>query len=237
MVTVGGLIEHSQERYLAAFTVFVAALETSQEHYRLSYGSKVPDSTLCEAGTDVRVLGIGSGSGGIDIVILKKLLQRHNSMYNRVVEPSGEMIERYKTLVRGDTSLGAVKFDWRQLTAEEYFKTKEDTKFHLIHAVHVLYHVDDPYATLRDMWEQLADGGCMLVAMESDKSDWGNLGHKLKDTFGQGDHDHLKRSFRMSGDVKQWLDTAGISYVTAEDENNINVTEFLRRTRRREGCF
>ncbi|XP_035674042.1 histamine N-methyltransferase-like [Branchiostoma floridae] len=94
--------------------------------------------------------------------MLKKLLQCHSSVYNRVVEPSEELIEEYKALAREDASLGAVNFDWRQQTAEEYFQTKDDTKFHLIHASHVLYYVEDPDATLRNMWEQLEDGGYML---------------------------------------------------------------------------
>ncbi|XP_019643199.1 PREDICTED: histamine N-methyltransferase-like [Branchiostoma belcheri] len=186
----------------------------------------VPDTVLCEPGAAVRVLGIGSGSGEIDSVILKKLLQRHNSVYSRVVEPSEDMIGRYKSLVREDASLGAVKFDWRQQTVEEYFTTEEDTKFHLIHAIHVLYYVEDLHATLRNMWEQLADGGCLFVAMQSDKSGWGKLGHKLSETFVQGDH--LKTPFCRSGDVKQCLDAMAISYVTSEEESHINVTECLK---------
>ena len=71
--------------------------------------------------------------------------------------------------MREDTSLGAVKFDWLQQTAEEYFQTKDDTKFHLINAVHVLYYVEDLVATLRNMWEQLADGGYIFIAMQSGK--------------------------------------------------------------------
>ncbi|XP_019642590.1 PREDICTED: histamine N-methyltransferase-like [Branchiostoma belcheri] len=164
--------------------------------------------------------------GEIDSVIVKKLLQRHNSVYNRVVEPSGEMIERYKSLVREDTSLGAVKFDWRQQTVEEYFMTKDDTKFHLIHAIHVLYHVEDLHATLRNMWEQLADGGYMFVAMESEENGWAKLWHKLTETFVQGDR--LKTSLRHSGDVKQCLDAMDISYVTSEYETSVNVTECVK---------
>ncbi|XP_066279131.1 histamine N-methyltransferase B-like [Branchiostoma lanceolatum] len=209
------------------FREFAAAFEVSREHYSLSYEGKVPDSVLCDAGTDVRVLGIGSGTGNMDRSILKKLLKRHASVYNRVVEPSEEMIAQYKTLAREDKSLSAVKFDWRQQTAEEYFfQTKEDTKFHLVHAVHVLYNVDDIHATLRNMWEHVADGGFMMVAMESEKGQLGKLYHKMWDDFGQGDR--LKTSIRTSGDVRQWLDGKGISYVTSEDEINLNVTECFK---------
>ncbi|XP_078597513.1 histamine N-methyltransferase-like [Branchiostoma floridae x Branchiostoma japonicum] len=223
MAKVGRLIKYSVERYLAGFTSFAAAFETRKDISDRSYESLVPDTLPCEPGTDLRVLGIGSGSGGADCVILKKLLQRHDSVYNRVIDPSEDMIKQYKALVREDSSLGAVKFDWRQQTAEEYFQTKEDTKFNLIHAIHVLYNVEDHDATLRNMWEQLADGGYMMIAMESDKRGMGKLWYKLWEEFGQGDR--LKTELRTSGDVRQWLDTRNISYVTSVNERNINVAE------------
>ncbi|XP_078686483.1 histamine N-methyltransferase-like isoform X1 [Branchiostoma floridae x Branchiostoma belcheri] len=221
-----GQLKLSPERYFACFRAWRAAIEVSMDNYYRFFGPNVPDTVLCEPGAALRVLGIGSGSGEMDSVMLKKLLQRHNSVYSRVVEPSEEMIGRYKSLVREDASLGAVKFDWRQQTAEEYFTTKEDTKFHLIHAIQVLYHVEDLHATLRNMWEQLADGGCMFIAMLSDKSNMGNLQRKLTDTFVQGDR--LKTSLCHSSDVKQWLDAMAVSYVTSENEVNINVTECLK---------
>ncbi|XP_078673509.1 histamine N-methyltransferase-like [Branchiostoma floridae x Branchiostoma belcheri] len=229
---VGRLINSSPERYLASMTAIRAAYGHGQMNRRADYyhtfGAMVPDSVLCEPGTDLRVLGIGSGSGDVDSVILKKLLQRHDRVYNRVVEPSGELLEQYKTRMRDDTSLAAVKCDWRQQTAEEYFQTKGDTKFHLIHAVHVLYHVDDFHATLRNMWEHLADGGCMLVAQKSGKDAGGRLYYKLWDEFGQGDR--LKTSLRTSVDVEQWFDAAGIEYVTSGDGHgwNIDISECFR---------
>ncbi|XP_078597514.1 histamine N-methyltransferase-like [Branchiostoma floridae x Branchiostoma japonicum] len=136
------------------------------------------------------------------------------------------MIERYKALVREDTSLAAVEFDWRQQTAEEYFQTKDDTKFNLIHAIRVLYNVEDHDATLQNMWEQLADGGDMIVAMQSDRSVKGKLWYKLWEEFGQGDR--LKTELRTSGDVRQWLDTRNISYVTSVNEMDTNVTECFK---------
>ncbi|KAI8484311.1 hypothetical protein Bbelb_379090 [Branchiostoma belcheri] len=219
MSKVGRLLDLSPERYVAGFRAFLATYETETDDNYKSFGGMFPDSVLCEPGADLCVLGIGSGSGETDSDILKKLLQRHDSVYNRVVEPSEEMIGRYKALVREDTSLSAVKCDWRQQTAEEYFQkfqTKADTKFHL----------KDLYATLRNMWEQLADGGYMLVGMESDKSDWGKMEYKLRELFGQ--HDSPTTSFGTPADIKHWLDEMDISYVTSEDEIKMNVAECFK---------
>ncbi|CAH1263637.1 HNMT [Branchiostoma lanceolatum] len=223
MLTVGRLVCHS-ERYKLCLRAFVATTETN---LYLSYGSKVPDTTLCESGA-VRVLGLGCGAGEFDSIMFKKLLQRHSSVYNRVVEGSGEMIEKYKALVQEDRSFSAVECDWRQQTMEEYFhgQTKEDTKFHLVHAAHVLYHVDDLHDTLRNMWEQLTDDGYMLVIMETDTNDVWKLRETFFEEFGQGDR--LKTSYRTSSDVKQWLDTRGISYNISEYEINIKVAECFK---------
>ncbi|XP_035672501.1 histamine N-methyltransferase B-like [Branchiostoma floridae] len=95
------MVHHSHERFSASLRAWQAAVETRKDDmYQMSYKAKVPDSILCEPGTDLRVLGIGSGSGEADSVILKKLLQRHSSVYNhRVVEPSGELLTRYKVRI------------------------------------------------------------------------------------------------------------------------------------------
>ncbi|XP_035695840.1 uncharacterized protein LOC118429464 [Branchiostoma floridae] len=76
------------------------------------------------------------------------------------------------------------------------------------------------------MWEQLADGGHMVVEIKSDNGVGGRLYYKLWAEFGDGDR--LKSVFRMSCDVKQWLDKMDISYVTSEEETNIDVTECFK---------
>ncbi|XP_035677206.1 histamine N-methyltransferase-like [Branchiostoma floridae] len=179
----------------------------------LSYRSLVPGSILHDVEADLRVLGIGSGSGEADSIFLKKLLQSHSRVYSRVVEPCGERIEQFKALVREDPSFGGVKFDWCHQTAEEYFQNGESTKFHLLHAVHVLYFVEDLHATLRDMWEQLVEGGHMLIILEADKGTVWELREHFWKCFGHGDR--LKTPIRTSGDVRQWLDAMGIRYVTS----------------------
>ncbi|XP_035686850.1 histamine N-methyltransferase-like [Branchiostoma floridae] len=229
MENFGRLVKDFPEQYLTCFKAYKASIEKKdRDNFNHFYRSTALDAILCDSGTDARVLGIGSGSGEVDSIILKKLLQRHNSVYNRVVEPAEDLIERYKARVREDTSLQAVEFDWRQQTAEEYFLTEEPvtTTFNLVHAVHVLYHVKDLHATLRNMWEQLADGGHMVVQIKSDNGVGGRLYDKMWEHFGEGDR--LKSVFRMSCDIKEWLDNMGIGYDTSEEDTNINVTECFK---------
>ncbi|XP_019637254.1 PREDICTED: histamine N-methyltransferase-like [Branchiostoma belcheri] len=164
MLQVGRLIRDSPVRWEAAYKAFLAATETTRPRAYLEFlEDNIPIPTPRQEGAAVRVLSIGSGSGEVDSAILRKILQRQSSVYNRVVEPSGEMLKDFKALVQHDTSLGAVKFDWRQQTAEEYFSQSDGTKFDLAHAVHALYFVDDHDATLRNMWEQLDEEGHLFV--------------------------------------------------------------------------
>eukprot|EP00058_Branchiostoma_floridae_P027865 XP_002613356.1 hypothetical protein BRAFLDRAFT_68341 [Branchiostoma floridae] len=206
MLKVGKLIKDSPVRWDAAYKVFVGAFETARPRwYEEFLENNIPVPTPQQEGGDVRVLSIGSGSGETDNVVLKKIMQSRSSVYNRVVEPSAEMLRDFKT-------------------AEEYFSDSDGTKFDLAHAVQVLYHVDDHHVTLRNMWEQLADGGHLFALLLSDKRGMGRLFHEIWKWFPHGD-DRLRTSLRSSGDVKRSLESSGISYVIAEDEHDVNLAE------------
>ncbi|XP_078593000.1 histamine N-methyltransferase-like [Branchiostoma floridae x Branchiostoma japonicum] len=225
MLKVGKLIKDSPVRWDAAYKVFMSACETARPRFYEEFlENNIPVPTPRQDGGDVRVLSIGSGSGEADSVILKKIMQSRSSVYNRAVEPSAEMLRDFKAMVQQDTILGTVKFDWRQQTAEEYFSDSDGMKFDLAHAVQVLYHVDDHHATLRNMWEQLDDGGHLFALLLSDKRGMGRLFHEIWKWFPHGD-DRLMTSLRSSGDVTRSLESSGISYVIAEDEHDVNLAE------------
>ncbi|KAI8507187.1 hypothetical protein Bbelb_145670 [Branchiostoma belcheri] len=227
MLKVGRLIKDYPVRWEAGYKAFLAATETSRPRaYEEFLEDNIPIPTPRQEGAAVRVLSIGSGSGEVDSAILRKILQRQSSVYNRVVEPSGELLKDFKAMVQRDASLGAVKFDWRQQTAEEYFSDSDGTKFDLVHAIHVLYHVKDHHATLRNMWEQLAEGGHLFVFVLSDKRGLGKMHHE-KWFFPHG-NDRLRTSIRTSGDVTCSLQSLGISFVITEQEQYINVAECFK---------
>ncbi|XP_078695813.1 histamine N-methyltransferase-like [Branchiostoma floridae x Branchiostoma belcheri] len=230
MLKVGRLIRDSPVRWEAAYKAFLGATETTRSRAYLEFlEENIPIPTPRQEGAAVRVLSIGSGSGEVDSAILRKILQRQSSVYNRVVEPSGEMLKDFKALVQHDTSLdAAVKFDWRQQTAGEYFSESDGIKFDLAHAVHALYFVDDHDATLRNMWEQLAEGGHLFVLALTDKRGLGKLYHETWNWFPHG-NDRLTTTLRNSGDVRRSLDSLGINYViTDEQEQYVNVAECFK---------
>ncbi|KAI8505846.1 hypothetical protein Bbelb_161990 [Branchiostoma belcheri] len=81
--------------------------------------------------------------GEADSVVLRKLQEIHHNTHVIVVEPSEDYITEYKELVEHEPHIGRLTFDWLQQRAEEYFSQEAGEKCHLIHAIHVLYHVDD----------------------------------------------------------------------------------------------
>ncbi|XP_035673861.1 histamine N-methyltransferase-like [Branchiostoma floridae] len=225
MLKVGRLIKDSPVRWDAAYKVFMGACETARPRYYEEFlENNIPVPTPQQEGGDVRVLSIASGSGEADSVILKKIMQSRSSVYNRVVEPSREMLRDFKAMVQQDTSLSAVKFDWRQQSAEEYFSDSDGTKFDLAHAVQALYFMDDHHATLQNMWEQLADGGHLFALLVSDERGMGKLYREVWKWFPHG-NDRLTTCLRTSSDVTRSLESSGISYVIAEDEHDINLAE------------
>ncbi|XP_035673732.1 histamine N-methyltransferase-like [Branchiostoma floridae] len=99
MLKVGRLIKDSPVRWDAAYKVFMGACETARPRFYEEFlENNIPVPTPQQEGGDVRVLSIGSGSGEADSVILKKIMQSRSSVYNRVVEPSGEMLRDFKVL-------------------------------------------------------------------------------------------------------------------------------------------
>ncbi|XP_078665467.1 histamine N-methyltransferase-like [Branchiostoma floridae x Branchiostoma belcheri] len=227
MLKVGRLINDAPLRWSAAYKELYRAV-VELRLYEEFWQKNVPIPTPHREGTGVRVLSIGSGSGEVDSTILKKIMQNQSSVnvYSRVVEPSAERLREFKDLVQQDTSLSAVKFDWRQQTVEEYFSESDGTKFDLAHAIQVLYHVHDHHATLRNMWEQLADGGYLFALLLSDKIGQGKLQHEMWKWFPhEKNKDRLQTSHITSGDVTRSLESMGISYVIAEGDVDINIAE------------
>ncbi|GCB68810.1 hypothetical protein scyTo_0005365 [Scyliorhinus torazame] len=124
------------------------ACEQSNEHQCLK---RFIDETLPHViarigkngGSSLEVLGIGSGSGEIDIEILGKIQLQHPglSIHNEVVEPNPKQISKYKALVEEKCSGLNISFRWNQMSSEEYERQNkeknESKKFDFIHMIEV----------------------------------------------------------------------------------------------------
>ncbi|XP_038075164.1 histamine N-methyltransferase-like [Patiria miniata] len=173
---------------------------------------------------ELRVLGVGSGSGEQDCVMLEQLKKRFSLVNNRVVEPSDKMLVQYKALAQYKThELQGVECDFRQQTLEQYQKAGDATKFHFISAVHCMYYLDDYDSSLEYLYNCLIPGGAILVILKSENNGW----NRFLDRFPE-----LRRGGCeiTSADIRNSLDRRGIPYLQYHQPNGLDVTKCFDET-------
>ncbi|XP_070574868.1 histamine N-methyltransferase-like [Ptychodera flava] len=116
-----------------------------------------------------RYLGVGSGSGDSDVVILTQLAKRLPRIEATITEPSDKMIANFKSAISesGNDALQKIKFTWNQATIEEYMKMPQDTKFHCIFLCGVLAYFKDVDQVVQYLYSILADNGTILIVTEA----------------------------------------------------------------------
>ncbi|XP_022095823.1 histamine N-methyltransferase-like isoform X2 [Acanthaster planci] len=134
------------------------------------------------------MLGVGSGSGEVDLAILRALLPHHLRVSTTVIEPDPSQIGLYRELM-ADSELSGATFEFHQQTSSEFMmeNSGNNKTFDLIHMVHVLYHIEkrDLEETLSHYYKSLSPGGMMIIAYESDKSSLARI-RKVLQPFKRG---------------------------------------------------
>lgn len=132
-------------------------------------------SKRCQSADPLKVLGIGSGAGNIDCAMVEQLLPTFPRVTNTIVEPSEAQNDLFKNLVKEkEDILKGASFEWRTETSDQYLDRVfsceggvQPPKFHLIHAVHVLYYAADLKQTLKRLHDMLEDGGLLFIIILS----------------------------------------------------------------------
>ncbi|XP_071810616.1 histamine N-methyltransferase-like [Apostichopus japonicus] len=171
-------ISHDPSYYSKAFNVFV---RHSTEHQMIAtWAETIFPRTVVEKipiskhnrEKKLEILGFGSGTGDLDFKMIAQLLKKFPSISNTVVEPNPDHIVEYKKLVDSKSFGSDVDFNWRQQTWQEYYKECQQPnkvkKFHFISAIHSLYYVEDPEATILDIVSCLDEGGILLLVLISE---------------------------------------------------------------------
>ncbi|XP_022103963.1 histamine N-methyltransferase-like [Acanthaster planci] len=214
---------HDTDRYLLSLKAFSAACGKfaiyDQWVETIFQQTVVPQlkGALDEQG-ELRVMGVGSGSGEMECKLFVKFLQHFPRINICAVEPLQEQLVKYQALTKSKTSdLRGVNFEWRQQTIEEYEKVEEPTKFHFIVAVHSVYYFDNLEDSLMYLHSILEPGGVTVVVIMSDDSGY----------FRYWDHFrpfHDKYNFISSADVRSILDRHTIPYSQQHQPSHVNIT-------------
>ncbi|KAJ7992793.1 hypothetical protein DPEC_G00282380 [Dallia pectoralis] len=221
-------LSEDEDRYMKSFQLF---LECSSEHQCMQdfIHIMLPD-ILASIGTgkaNVNVMGVGSGTGKIDLEMLAKLHLKHPAVTitNQVVEPSAQQIHMYKVLVSQNPNLDFIKFIWNKMTAAEFenhwnqnnFKEKMD----FIHMIQMLYYVKDPVATVSFYQSLLNENGKLLIILVSGKSGWGKLWGNFRVQLCNPEISQ----YVTSGDIKAYMDDNAVNYQNFQLPSQLDITE------------
>ncbi|XP_068188032.1 histamine N-methyltransferase-like [Antennarius striatus] len=215
------------QRYHKTYQVY---LERSNKVQHMQDFSKnlLPDIMLStiKGKSQINVMGVGGGSGELDLEMLSALHLKNPNMIvdNEVVEPVAQQITKYKELVSQTPGLDHMKWNWNIMTIQEFekdWKEKERTKkFDFIHMFEALYYVKDREATVRFLQSLLNKNGKLLIGMMVGDSGWAKLDKTYSHRFYQSGG-----SYGVIDEVKQYLDSKGVSYQSYLLPSEIDITE------------
>ncbi|XP_006004141.2 histamine N-methyltransferase-like [Latimeria chalumnae] len=175
-------------RYAQAFNVYKKKKDFHSMH--MFFEEKLKDyiKSFGKGKGTIKVLGIGSGSGEVDLAILKKIqdVYPEATIINEVLEPNIDHISKFKTLVN-NTNLKNVTFTWHQAQCIKYENAIKrgsgQNKFDFIHMAQVLYYVENAASTIELFRNCLQSGGKLMIMIMSDSSKlaqlWRKYGHQL----------------------------------------------------------
>ncbi|MEE6489111.1 hypothetical protein FKM82_015495 [Ascaphus truei] len=217
-------------RYVESFRVF---LKNSTEHQCMQQfiETKLPEviSSIGNEKSTLDVLGIGSGSGEIDLQMLSKIQVKYPGVLinNNIVEPSAEQIFCYKERVAKTPDLDNITFSWHKKTSTEYEhqvnEQKEYRKYDFIHMIQMLYYVKDVPATLKFFRSCLSPNGKLLIILVSGESGWSTLWKKYGPRLPLND----LCLYITAGDITDMLRSMGAQYKSYDLPSDMDIT----------GCF
>ncbi|XP_071956960.1 histamine N-methyltransferase A-like [Antedon mediterranea] len=170
-------LQSDQERYAESFLVYwnlSRNVEAFQNWINSYFPEKIMKEIKVEKEKELMVLGVGSGPGQTECLVLKELLKQWPKIRDTVVEPDLSYINKYQDLASKKTELiDGVSFEWRQQTLQQFRQETQDQplkKYHFIMLFHVLYffEIEDIADIIQYLKSILQDGGMILTLIECD---------------------------------------------------------------------
>ncbi|XP_070553905.1 histamine N-methyltransferase-like [Ptychodera flava] len=223
-------IYHDPEYYAKSFQKYAEL--SSKFHVLADWCDLVFPDVVCgklesvhaRSQSTFRMLGVGSGSGEMDLSMMSHLRKLFPSIQNVAVEPTTDHVEKYQSLFRAKQHLlEGVETEWREQTLEGFKKSVgSSVSYHFISAIHSLYYVDDYRASLRYLYDMLEDGGVMLIVVVSDDSGFWRLWKK----FSYLEDSRMK--FINSEHMRKALDDIGVKYQSLRQRSRVVATECFK---------
>ena len=109
---------------------------------------------------------------------LKKLKAKFDKIKACVVEPSYELIGKYKDRVRrSENTMEDTEYAWYNQSFQEF--KGDGQKYHFISAIHSIYFLGDPEEAIKRLHSLLEQGGMILLLVTAGKySNKAKIKHK-----------------------------------------------------------
>lgn len=215
-------------RYVESFRLF---LKNSTEHQCMQQfiEARLPAivSSIGNGKAVINVLGVGSGSGEIDLKMFSKIRARYGGIpiNTDIVEPSPEQLLSYKERVAKTPGLENINFGWHKKNSSEFElqvkEEKSERKYDFIHMIQMLYYVKDVPATVKFFKSLLAPNGKLLIILVSGNSGWSTLWKKYGSRLPLND----LCLYITAGDVADMLSSEGAKYQSHELPSDMDITE------------
>ncbi|XP_068606039.1 histamine N-methyltransferase-like isoform X2 [Brachionichthys hirsutus] len=218
---------NDSDRYLECYH-YVLKHSTENETMQDFIDNLLPDfmAKIVTGKSSLNVIGVGSGSGDLDLKMLSALHHKYPEMTvdNEVIDPNPQQLRDYRDLVSRTPGLDFVTFNWNQMTAEafeEQWKEKKRTKkkADFIHMFQVLYYVKDPGATISFFQGLLNKNGQLLLTLISGNTGLVEMRHAYSNQLGTAEVN------RSTGDVRRFLDSEGVSYRSYDLPVQVDITK------------
>lgn len=193
---------------LQTYLRYVQQLPPQRDWMKYKFGLRIRD--ILDEKKNIKVLGVGTGSGEVDIDFLNEIVRcgkerlgetGYNVLY-QVIEPNSSNIDFFRNAVKDNPEYKQIQFRWYNGTFDKFctdFRTREteDNKFDFVHFVRVFYHIDSVKSFDRTYAHLLAKNGIMCAVGENEDAFWPRMMHFL------ADHKMEHECFTCSGPVSQ----------------------------------
>ncbi|XP_071949567.1 histamine N-methyltransferase A-like [Antedon mediterranea] len=215
------------ERYVTTFAEYckrTKKYDVLRDWISSDFPEKVVNSLGVKDIEELRMLGVGSGSGFVETCALKQLVTKWSKVTHTVLEPNSDLLDQFKELAAKEKdNLPGVSFDWKQKTVEEFKQESADqtSKYHFIMVVQSIYYVDDLEGILKYLTSLLAKGGMMVIVMVSENSVMWRIANRFPEFQNE------KQLGICTKHIEEILAANGIKFATDEIEARMDST----------GCF
>ncbi|XP_076858356.1 histamine N-methyltransferase-like [Brachyhypopomus gauderio] len=210
---------------------FQAFLDSSTEHQSVKTFVEGPLRGILgrigKGKPTLNVIGVGSGSGEMDLEIIRQIQLRHPKakVDNEVVEPSSDMLVKYKDLVSKTSGLDHVTFTWNNMKTTEFEKTWKERnpkkKMDFIHMIQMLYYLEDPGAAVLFFRSLLRKNGKLLIILDTGDGGFAGLWDAYGAHFGKR---QLNQGITVEN-MKNFLDARGITYQSYKIPAYVDITK------------